>query len=100
MFYSRVCRTAAAATTARILAGGSGILQPGSFAGRILVKGDTYQVNDRSLGHYKVGPNGSISWQGGKYSSKTLGRYVQQNGTPAIIIGWADSGAGLSCTPR
>jgi hypothetical protein len=88
------------ATTARILAGGSGILQPGTFSGRILIKGDTYQVNEHSIGHYKVGPNGTLTWQGGEYSSKTLGRYVKQNGTPTIVIGWADTDAGLTCTPR
>jgi hypothetical protein len=29
-----------------------------------------------------------------------LGRYVKQNGTPTIVIGWADTDAGLTCTPR
>jgi hypothetical protein len=88
------------ATTARILAGGSTMLQPGTFSGRIIIEGDTYQVNEHSMGRYKVGPNGTLTWEGGEYSSKTLGRYVKQNGTATIVIGWADTDAGLTCTPR
>ncbi|MFL6448154.1 MAG: hypothetical protein ACJ746_10770 [Bryobacteraceae bacterium] len=60
------------ATTARILAGGSGVLEAGTFSGRILINGDTYQVNEHSIGHYKVGSNGTLAWQGGEYSSKTF----------------------------
>lgn len=88
------------ATTGRILAGGGGAVVPGSLVGSIIIKGDTYQVNEHSWGHYKVGGDGKISWNGGEYSSKTLGRYVVQNGTPTIVIGYADTDAGSACTPR
>ena len=85
------------ATTATILAGGSASLNPGQFLTHIHVKGNTYQAYEDPAGHYSVGPNGKITWNGGTYSSKTLGRYVIDKGQPAIVIGYADTDAGSVC---
>jgi hypothetical protein len=88
------------ATTARLLAGGGGTVVPGSLVGSLVIRGDTYQVNEHSWGRYAVGSAGKLTWRGGEYSAKTLGRYVVQKGTPTILIGWADTDAGMACTPR
>lgn len=86
------------ATTATLLAGGSARLEPGSWHGVIHVSGNSYVISDNPVGHYSVGTNGKITWAGGAYSAKTLGRYVIDRGSPAIVIGWADTDAGLVCT--
>jgi len=85
------------ATTATILAGGSASLNPGQFLTHIHIKGNTYQAYEDPAGHYSVGSNGKITWNGGTYSSKTLGRYVIDGGQPAIAIGYADTDAGSVC---
>lgn len=86
------------ATTATLLAGGSARLEPGSWHGVIHISGNSYVISDNPVGHYSVGANGKITWAGGAYSAKTLGRYVIDKGAPAIVIGWADTDAGLVCT--
>lgn len=88
------------ATTARLLAGGGARVVPGTLVGSLVVRGDTYQVNEHSWGHYSVGEGGKLTWRGGEYSPETLGRYVVQGGTPTIVIGWAGMDAGMACTPR
>jgi hypothetical protein len=70
---------------------------PGSWHGTIVVRGDTYQIGDNPPGRYSVGANGKSTPNGGAYSSKTLGRCVRDNGAPVIVIGWADTSAGLVC---
>jgi hypothetical protein len=87
------------ATTATVLAGGSARLNPGSWGGDIQIKGDSYLYGSNPWGHYKVGANGMITWTGGAYSSETLGRYIVENGTPEIVIGWAGVDAGQVCKP-
>jgi hypothetical protein len=74
-------------------------LNPGSWGGDIQIKGDTYLYGSNPWGHYKVGANGMITWTGGGYSSATLGRYIVENGTPEIVIGWADVDTGKVCKP-
>lgn len=86
------------ATTATLLAGGSARLEPGSWHGVIHISRNSYVISDNPVGHYSVGANGRITWAGGAYSAKTLGRYVIDKGAPAIVIGWADTDAGLVCT--
>lgn len=90
--------TCYSATTATLLAGGSARLEPGSWHGVIHISGNSYVISDNPVGHYSVGVGGRITWNGGAYSSKTLGRYVLDRGAPAIVIGWADTDAGLVCT--